>query len=500
MTIASESDFRADKAPTDFTDAADQRSEGLQLPIVVTEFVFAAADALSIVLASVIGLVSYQLLISDQFLSSSDKLWNLQFHLGAGVAGATLYGLFRASLGSYRIREILSSRREGVTIISLWSLTLLALASLAFILKVSDQFSRGGIVCFALFGFVFLAASKVAMRVGLGSALKKGRMQGRRAVLFGLQEELLATRQTDILMAFGMTEVVRVAVPSGTAWTLAPNSEIEALLDRVMALSRDNNVEEIVLALAWDDTQKIDLVREYFHLCPLPLRLLPDHRVRYLAGNGDELKGGLSLEIKGASLSALDRALKRGLDLIVALAALVAFTPLMLIAALAIKLDSPGPIFFRQQRTGYNSMPFSILKFRTMKVMENGSDVIQTKRADPRVTRVGRWLRKTSLDELPQLLNVIRGDMSLVGPRPHAVVHDYLYGKQLWQYAYRHHVKPGITGWAQINGCRGETPKLEDMERRLELDLWYIDNWSLRRDLAILLMTAIAVVFSRNVY
>jgi undecaprenyl-phosphate galactose phosphotransferase/putative colanic acid biosynthesis UDP-glucose lipid carrier transferase len=499
MTIASESDFRAHQAPTDFTDA-DQQSAFLQLPIVVIEFVSAAADALAIVLASLMGFVSYQLLVSDQLLSLSAKLWNIQFHLGAGVAGATLYGLFRVSLGSYQIGEILNSKREGITIISLWSLTLLVLASLAFILKVGDQFSRGAMVFFALFGFAFLAISKVAMRVGIGSALKQGRMQGRRVVLFGLQDELLATRRTDILMAFGMTEIGRVAVPVGAAWTLAQNSEIEALLDRVMALSRDNNVKEIVLALAWDDTQKIDLVRQYFHLCPLPLRLLPDRRVRYLAGNGGELKRGLSLEIKGASLSAFDRALKRALDLTVAFAALVSLAPLMLITALAIKLDSPGPIFFRQQRTGYNSMPFSILKFRTMKVMENGGDVVQATRADPRVTRIGRWLRRTSLDELPQLLNVIRGDMSLVGPRPHAVVHDYLYGKQLWQYAYRHHVKPGITGWAQINGCRGETPKLEDMERRLELDLWYIDNWCLRRDLAILLMTAITVVFSRNVY
>jgi lipopolysaccharide/colanic/teichoic acid biosynthesis glycosyltransferase len=144
--------------------------------------------------------------------------------------------------------------------------------------------------------------------------------------------------------------------------------------------------------------------------------------------------------------------------------------------ALAVRLDSRGPILFRQNRNGFNGRPFRIYKFRSMTVMEDGAVVTQAKRDDARVTRVGRFLRRSSLDELPQLLNVLKGDMSLVGPRPHALAHDDHYSGLLAEYAFRHHVKPGITGWAQVNGFRGETPTIDLMKRRIDLDLQYIAN------------------------
>lgn len=185
---------------------------------------------------------------------------------------------------------------------------------------------------------------------------------------------------------------------------------------------------------------------------------------------------------------------KRLLDLMVGGMALLVFLPLCLLVALAIKLDSPGPVLFRQQRIGFNGRPFQIVKFRTLSVLEDGEAVIQVTRNDPRVTRIGHLLRRSSLDELPQLLNVLAGDMSLVGPRPHAVLHDDYYGARIANYAHRQRVRPGITGWAQVKGVRGATPTLADMQERADLDAWYVDHHSLKLDLLILLLTPLEIL------
>ena len=174
------------------------------------------------------------------------------------------------------------------------------------------------------------------------------------------------------------------------------------------------------------------------------------------------------------------------------------FAPLLAVAAVAIKLDSSGPIFFKQQRCGFNGRVFSIRKFRTMHVLEDGPVIIQAEPTDRRVTRVGKFLRRTSFDELPQLLNVLDGSMSLVGPRPHALAHDGQFDRLVRNYAFRRRVKPGLTGWAQVHGSRGPTPTAATIERRVEYDLWYIDNWSLLLDLAILMRTPLEVLRGRN--
>ena len=168
--------------------------------------------------------------------------------------------------------------------------------------------------------------------------------------------------------------------------------------------------------------------------------------------------------------------------------------------ALAIKLDSSGPVIFRQRRSGFNGRHFQILKFRTMRVLEDGETIVQARPNDSRVTRVGHWLRRTSIDELPQLFNVLRGQMSIVGPRPHALAHDDQFDKLIGNYAYRHHVKPGLTGWAQVNGYRGQTRTVADIEDRVRLDLWYIDNWTLKIDFKIIFMTVIEVMRGENAY
>jgi exopolysaccharide biosynthesis polyprenyl glycosylphosphotransferase len=165
----------------------------------------------------------------------------------------------------------------------------------------------------------------------------------------------------------------------------------------------------------------------------------------------------------------------------------------LIATAALVKLDSPGSVIFRQTRRGFNGRPFNIWKFRSMTTSDNGDSVLQAKKEDPRVTRIGKLLRRTSMDELPQLWNVLRGEMSLVGPRPHALAHDNYYDQMISNYAYRHHVKPGLTGWAQINGLRGETPTINLMEKRVECDVWYVSNWSIWLDIRILVRTAIVL-------
>ncbi len=207
--------------------------------------------------------------------------------------------------------------------------------------------------------------------------------------------------------------------------------------------------------------------------------------------------GALSLTLEPARVSGSRWFAKRFLDLLIAIPALLLLAPVLVLIGVLVRLDSEGPALFRQTRLGKGGRAFDIFKFRSMSVMENGLDVVQVKANDPRVTRLGAFLRRSSLDELPQLLNVVRGEMSLVGPRPHAWSHDALYSTLIGTYTLRQRVKPGMTGWAQVHGHRGQTSTLEAMRRRVELDLWYTRHASLWLDLKILARTPLEVLFSR---
>jgi putative colanic acid biosysnthesis UDP-glucose lipid carrier transferase len=179
---------------------------------------------------------------------------------------------------------------------------------------------------------------------------------------------------------------------------------------------------------------------------------------------------------------------------------LILASPLMLVIALAVKLSSPGPIIFCQRRYGLDGKDIMVYKFRTMTVTEDGDDIRQANKRDPRVTRLGAFLRRTSMDELPQFVNVLRGHMSVVGPRPHAVAHNEMYRKLISGYTLRHKVKPGITGWAQVNGMRGPTETLEKMTERVSYDLDYLRNWSLPLDFYIITKTVWVVLKGNNAY
>jgi exopolysaccharide biosynthesis polyprenyl glycosylphosphotransferase len=208
----------------------------------------------------------------------------------------------------------------------------------------------------------------------------------------------------------------------------------------------------------------------------------------------------VGVEFQRAPLSISERVAKRLVDIVLGVSGIVLLMPMFVIIAIAIKLDSPGDALFRQTRCGFNSRRFKIFKFRTMTDLEDGATIRQAVRDDRRVTHVGSWLRRTSIDELPQLFNVVSGEMSLVGPRPHAAAHDHYYAELISCYAFRHHMKPGITGWAQVNGCRGETPTLQCMKDRVDHDIWYVNNWSLLLDLKIVMKTVFEIVRARNAY
>jgi undecaprenyl-phosphate galactose phosphotransferase/putative colanic acid biosynthesis UDP-glucose lipid carrier transferase len=323
--------------------------------------------------------------------------------------------------------------------------------------------------------------------------MRRGRIGGRRVVLVGEPLELAKLAPSDFLR-FGIEEIARVAVNIGKGGATL-GSKGHGRVARAIQLSRELGASEFVLVMPWSREHLLEEVGNTLRLSPLPVRLLPDHVIRSILARHDHaLSSQLAIEVQRAPLTRWERAMKRALDLSLSLAAVIVLSPFLLMVAAAVRLDSKGPATFRQRRGGFDSREFVILKFRTMTVQEDGDQVTQARREDARITPLGRLLRRSSIDELPQLFNVIRGDMSLVGPRPHAMAHDDKYGALISSYALRHHVKPGLTGISQIMGLRGETLHLDQMQKRVEADLWYINNWSLMLDLKIMVRTCLALL------
>ncbi|HEY0219680.1 MAG TPA: undecaprenyl-phosphate glucose phosphotransferase, partial [Afipia sp.] len=444
--------------------------------------------------ASLIGGAGYQLAVNSSF-------GNVSALFGAGLIAALLYGLIAHSIGFYSSSSLLSRASDLRRVVVIWSIVGLLLSLLAFLFKVGADFSRGSIICFSLLALVLLSLWRINTKWIIANALARGTMRGRRVVLLGQADELLALEGPKLLRSYGFSEVGRVQLDEHQTPNLTVTDFDEPLIDAAIAMARDHDAEEIVLALPWRETARLDFIRSRLRSSPLPVQLLPDSSIRTLIQNpANTLKHSLTVEMQRAPLLRIEQLLKRLLDIFGATLALIVLSPLMAIAALAIKLDSPGPVLFRQRRTGFNSKQFSIFKFRTMSVMEDGPIIQQARPRDARVTRVGALLRRSSIDELPQLFNVLAGNMSCVGPRPHAVAHDHQYGDLLSEYALRHHVKPGISGWAQVNGYRGQILQVEQMKTRVEYDLWYINNWSLLLDLKIAVLTCLEVIRRRNAF
>lgn len=271
----------------------------------------------------------------------------------------------------------------------------------------------------------------------------------------------------------------------------------------LLRYARASQVDDVVVAMPWSADKEVIAAIGLLKELPVNVYLTTDLigfelAFRPVMGTLSELP---MFEVVPKPLSGWSSVFKAIEDYLVAGVLVLALLPLLAIIALLIKIDSPGPVLFKQKRLGFNNKEFSIYKFRSMHHDQKRElTVRQARKGDPRVTRVGRVIRATSLDELPQLFNVLNGTMSLVGPRPHAISHNEEYGRQIRGYFARHKVKPGITGWAQVNGLRGETDTIEKMEARIRHDVFYADNWSLLFDLRILVMTALVVLFQKAAY
>ena len=270
---------------------------------------------------------------------------------------------------------------------------------------------------------------------------------------------------------------------------------------QAIAKVRGSDVEQIVVGTDLSHWLELRELIAQLRILPLPVNVVPVGVISEVFRQPSrEVGNAVKIEIQRGPLSPYEVAAKRSFDIVMAGGGVIVLSPLLLLAAIAIKLSSPGPVLFRQRRCGLNGRTFEILKFRTMRVHEDGEAVRQVQRQDSRVTGLGRLLRRSSIDELPQLFNVLGGSMSLVGPRPHALIHDTEFDKIVSNYAFRQRMKPGITGWAQVHGCRGPTPTSGDVERRVKYDLWYVDNWSFGLDFWILFQTVVEVLRGRNAY
>jgi putative colanic acid biosysnthesis UDP-glucose lipid carrier transferase len=402
-------------------------------------------------------------------------------------------------VSAMRVQQLYNPTRLTVlndqarSVLSAWCGAFLILASGVFTWGVSHDVSRGDILLFWALGVVALLMHRTAWRIVLPRALESGALQGRTIVSLSC-EEAVPPRVVENLTRHGYQISAHFHVPRAEPYR-------DQVIDNVIAMCRTLNIDEVVLFVDPERMSNVHSIARRLRVLPLPVRFVPFGTLAQLFNSSrNDIGDTVAVELQRAALSRAEQVAKRGVDILLSLALLVCLSPFILAVAIAIKLDSPGPALFRQTRRGFNGRPFRIYKFRTMTVMEDDDVVRQAQKRDARITRVGYWLRRLSIDELPQLLNVFSGEMSLVGPRPHASAHDHYFTSVIEKYAFRHHVKSGITGWAQVRGARGETDTLDKMERRVELDLWYINNWSVWLDFTILIRTVLVVVRGKNAH
>jgi len=371
------------------------------------------------------------------------------------------------------------------------------LLSALFLLKITELYSRATFV----FQFIMVTLAVLAARgyfySRLHFSIAAGLVNARRVVLIGdgadRADFAKRLRATAIQTVGSFPFPVPHDDPPGDG---DPSEYRERELRRLIDGCRHLKPDDILILAKQDGFTRLNgLVRSLSEV-PAGLHLVPVEALAFLtAARIVEFGNTVTMQVLRPPLSRLQQAAKRVFDVVAAAAGVVMLSPLLTIVAIAIKMDSPGPVLFRQTRHGYNNETIKVFKFRSMMQFDEG-EFVQAVRNDSRVTRVGAILRRTNIDELPQLINVLRGEMSIVGPRPHATTHNKMFEDKISVFSRRHVVKPGITGWAQVNGYRGATETLEKMQRRVEYDLYYIDNWSFWLDLRIIAMT----LFSKTAY
>ena len=449
------------------------------------------ADALVVVVLSILAGVAYHL----AFYGSAGPVLDFA-KVGAAVA------LFRWIL--QQPVSTISSRPKGSLRYQfyLWNAAFLCLLAFGFLGKVSDTYSRGTILIFYLSGLPFLIVWQEVWKRFVRQGLHTGRLAVRHGLLVGTLAKVDEFRrkyrpgQSGLIVSDTviLTEEALDETPHGDA-------VLNEALGKAVDLVRRSHLDDIIVLLPWSATHAVNVCADRLATIPVSVQLGPEAIFeRFSQVHLSRLGPATMLNLIRPPLTRVEVLSKRLFDFWGALALLFVISPLLLVIAFLIKLDSPGPALFRQWRHGFNQRPFRIFKFRTMTVAEDGDDVKQAVKNDPRVTPIGRHLRRWNLDELPQLVNVLMGQMSLVGPRPHALTHDREYERQIAFYARRHNIKPGITGWAQVNGFRGITDTEEKMRARVEHDLYYIDNWSVPLDFYILALTVLSPKSFRNAH
>lgn len=373
----------------------------------------------------------------------------------------------------------------------------------SFLIKIVEGYSRGTFLTQIAAVFPILIVTRMVLAQGVTAAVKAGDLCAHRVYVVSLG---CAERRNQIEQKIGMAPnriLSWVEFEGETKRDVDARESVDvckwfaSLRDECRKLKPD----VVVLTFDSQHAKYVSGFIESFSELPafiqfVPIEMLPVLQMSKVNNNG-QLR---VLEISSRFSSLFSRLLKRALDLTVSIAAAVLLSPLLLLTAIAIKLDSPGPILFRQMRQGFNNEAIEVFKFRTMFHCPEGAAFRQATPNDERVTRIGRILRATNIDELPQLLNVLIGNMSIVGPRPHVTEHNEMYLESIKLMSRRHIVKPGITGWAQVNGFRGETDTHEKMLSRVEYDLYYVDNWSFFFDIKILLMTVLYRKAYTNAY
>lgn len=467
------------------------------VPIDLIIFVVRVVEFLTVMLAGAFALYLWAERIPQTDMQSYGRVI---------LGGALIFALVAEIMGSYDVDAQFSLRVAWQRVTASWCVAALFLVTMAFLLKVGENFSRGWALTWFVSSSVMLVGTRAAMTVWIRH-LKSNGVFNSRVAIYGasMQGQKLASyirnhgRLTIRLVGFFDDR------RDGRVPVLVDDLPVYGTSDDLVTMIREGHIDQVIVALPWSAEARIQQVVSKIAMTPVRIRLAPDLASFAFAHRPLVLLGELPvLTLFERPISGTDAIVKRAEDLFLTGLALLFIWPVMLIAAIAVKLDSPGPIFFRQPREGFNNRPFRVWKFRSMTHDRCETDGIQqATRGDKRVTRVGRILRATSIDELPQLFNVITGDMSLVGPRPHAPstrAGGRLFHEVVQTYAARHKVKPGITGWAQACGWRGETDTEEKLVKRLEHDLYYIENWSVAFDIYILFRTAISVVVSRNAF
>ncbi len=454
-----------------------------------------AADCLAVLLAAFAAYLT-------RFQGSMHQFGVLEVY-GSVVAVLLTANILQAA-GLYRFSQLTNLYAQSGRLLIAWAAVMLSLLALGFAAKVElTGTSRLWVGLWFVYGFSGLLVVRVLLRQHIQNWQRDGRLTRNIAIL-GAGEH--GQRLVEHLSRHGQT-AERIVGIFDDRCDRVPGSiggfPVIGGTGDLLQFARKNPIDEVIVALPCDAEARIlDIMKKLRNL-PVDVRLCPDLISFHLPHRTVSHAAGLPLlNVFEKPLTGWNYIVKSMEDRLLAAVILTLIAPLLFVIAALIKLDSRGPILFRQKRYGFNNEVIEVFKFRTMFVNQCSPDnaVAQATKHDPRVTRVGRFLRRTSLDELPQFVNVLMGTMSIVGPRPHAIAHNEQYAHVIDEYLARHRVKPGITGWAQVNGLRGETETLEKMEQRVRYDLYYIENWSLLFDIRIILRTLFVGFSHPNAY